>query len=61
MNFSSENCEISSDGNFHISNITAMRMPNPEAEVLRSIADSIEEWFPESADTLRGIARKLDV
>lgn len=59
--FSSENFEMRNDGTFNISNLTSASVPNPEAGVLRSIADSIEQWFPEAADQLRGIANKLDV
>lgn len=61
MTFSSENFEIRSDGVTHISNITAAKVQNPDAGVLRSIANSIEVVFPDAADLLRGIARKLDV
>lgn len=60
MDLSSENCEISSDGNLHISNITAMRVQNPDAGVLRSIANSIEPAFPDAADILRGLANKYE-
>lgn len=58
--FSSENFEIYSDGSAHIQNITATSVPNPDAGVMRSIADSIEQWFPEAADTLRGLANKYE-
>lgn len=58
--FSSENFEMRNDGTFNISNLTAASVPNPDAGVLRSIADSIEQWFPEAADTLRGLANKYE-
>lgn len=55
-----ENATLWSDGSFHVSNITAATVHNPDAEVLRSIADAIEELLPHSADELREIANKLD-
>lgn len=58
--FSSENFEMRSDGVFHISNLTAATVPNPDAGVLRSIADSIEVAFPDAADTLRELANKYE-
>lgn len=60
MDFINENFELRADGSFHISNLTAASVPNPDAGVLRSIANSIEEWFPEAADTLRGLANKYE-
>lgn len=59
MDFISKNFELRADGTFHISNLTASKMPNPDVEFLRELADDLQLNLPEYADRLREIAKKL--